>query len=60
MIFDGTDEIERSNLVYKEGTAMTESEREISLMTVRNDTASSHLPFMNSVSMTFSKTISSR
>jgi hypothetical protein len=60
MIFDGTDEIERSNLVYKVGTAMTESEREISFTTLTNNIASSHLPFMNGVSMIFSKIISSR
>jgi len=54
------DEIEHCVIfVYKIGTVITESEREISFMTVGRDITSSHLPFMNSVLERFSKTISS-
>ncbi len=48
------DVIERSNLIDKVGMVMTESEWEISFMTVRNDIASSCLPLMQGVSMRFS------
>jgi hypothetical protein len=60
MIYNGMDEIEHCVIfVYKIGTVITESEREISFMTVGRDITSSHLPFMNSVLGRFSKTISS-
>jgi len=48
-------EIERCNLVYKVGAVLNKNEWEISFITVRNDITSSHLSFMNSVSMRFKK-----
>ncbi len=48
-------EIEQCDLTYKEGIVTTVSERELSLMTVRNDITNFSLPFMNGVSMRFSK-----
>ncbi len=59
MIFNCMDTIEQFNLVYNVGTVMTESEREILFMTVRNDVTSSHLQVMNGVQTRVSKTISS-
>jgi len=39
---------------------MTESEREIFIMTIRSNITSSRSPFLNNVSTRFLKTISSR
>jgi hypothetical protein len=50
-------EIEWCNLIYKVGKVMTKSEWEISFRTVRNDSTSYNLPFMNGVSVRFSKPI---
>ncbi len=56
-LFNGMNEIEQCDLVFWVGIILTKSERELSLMTVRNDITNSSLPFMNGVSMRFSKTI---